>query len=287
MRHKFPDNFVTIGHFGLEQHYSKHAPHDILTKLRHTLGSLIGSEGDVVYVFILIRKLLELDKHKRVFPTLSLICDWIAHVRLDRNSTGYKIIENIDRELYFKYAVLDKRPYDRNRTKAQERHIERQLAGLWTLRGELRFFLRHYHLPITIVNKTPSWNRLRRFLFNALANSPLTVQTADDLLVIKSISFTSVWHEAQPQSSRARNLFNDPPYPRCRILVKDGIMLPGTEHMNPEDEQIIEVSLKTVDIRDFISEEEFVKLQKTMKDLPEHFFKDDPKTTGTTRTKSS
>lgn len=264
MRHKFPDSFVTIGQARLENFYSSHAPHDLLKKLNALIQLQPRYEGDVVYFFILVRKLSELHGLKKVFPTISLICDWIVHSQIDRNSLGFKVLSGIDKELFEKFVVNKNTPYDRKTTKAQELAIEKQLAELWNLRAELKWLFKHYHLTLSFLTTESVWNKFKRLLFNALANSPLTAKNTSDLLFIKSISFTSVWHEEVGRRSRVSDKLFDPPYPRCRILVKDGVVLPGSEHMENEEEQIVEISLKTVDIRDFLNEEEFAELQKSL-----------------------
>jgi hypothetical protein len=44
------------------------------------------SEADVAYLFLLIRKILELDKNKKAYPCLRVYCNWMAHIEIDRTS---------------------------------------------------------------------------------------------------------------------------------------------------------------------------------------------------------
>src|SRR5271157_267760 len=63
----------------------------IVEKLRPILKGPPHAERDVLYVFVEIRKLLDLllegaDEVKRAeFATLKFFCDWVVHVKLDRS----------------------------------------------------------------------------------------------------------------------------------------------------------------------------------------------------------
>ena len=68
---------------------------DIVDKLNHELTQPIESEGQVVYLLVEIRKLLELNQDSGSFETLKFCCDWIAHPLLT-GSMAQKIVRQFD-----------------------------------------------------------------------------------------------------------------------------------------------------------------------------------------------
>ena len=57
---------------------------DIIRKLRDELKETISTERQVVYLMVELRKLLEVTKKKKNYPSLLFHCDWVAHTTLDR-----------------------------------------------------------------------------------------------------------------------------------------------------------------------------------------------------------
>ena len=55
---------------------------DILTKLAAELREPIGSERQVVYIMVELRKLIELNCDGAQYTALKFHCDWVAHPRL-------------------------------------------------------------------------------------------------------------------------------------------------------------------------------------------------------------
>jgi hypothetical protein len=69
--------------------------HDIVAKLTEEFSQPIGSERQVVYVLVELRKLLELKGTLDNYETLKLCCDWAVHPKLDRQS-AQRIVKLVD-----------------------------------------------------------------------------------------------------------------------------------------------------------------------------------------------
>lgn len=69
---------------------------DIITKLNNHLCLGIKQESDVVYTFVQIRKIMELEKTKDHYPKLDLYSDWVLHTHIDRAKKTGQILNNIN-----------------------------------------------------------------------------------------------------------------------------------------------------------------------------------------------
>jgi len=68
---------------------------DIVAKLTEEFSQPIGSERQVVYILVELRKLLELMGTLDNYETLKLCCDWAVHPKLDRQA-AQRIVKLFD-----------------------------------------------------------------------------------------------------------------------------------------------------------------------------------------------
>ncbi len=72
------------------------ARHSIVEKLQRELEQPIGSERQVVYLLVEIRKLIEIGGDLAKFETLKFCCDWIAHPILT-GAMAQQIVRQFDK----------------------------------------------------------------------------------------------------------------------------------------------------------------------------------------------
>lgn len=134
---------------------------EVIEKLRVELSQAIKSERQVVYMMSLIRKLFEHRKIKR-YCLLSLYCDWVLHIKLDR-AGAKKILESF--------------------SGTRRRSNQLKVFTFEGLRKEMESFLVKFNLPIEVVNK--GWFQFRRNLLSTIIDCPLSYPTTS----IKEFSF--------------------------------------------------------------------------------------------------
>jgi hypothetical protein len=107
---------------------------DIIAKLNTELRCSITSERQVVYILVEARKLMELTKVKKDFPTLTFCCDWAVHPSL-KGEFAQQIITYFDEyeEIFQKKGLMPK-DYDFSNLFSVTKHVDfrEQLIKLLT-----------------------------------------------------------------------------------------------------------------------------------------------------------
>jgi hypothetical protein len=196
---------------------------DVILKLKRHLNSGLREEKDMVYLLVEIRKILDHEKIKKDFPYLSLFCDWILHIKIDRNNTGVKVIKQIDSRILdrAKYDLLGGDIFYKNR----QIPVIRRLINLWDFKKELRFFFKKFNLNIKNLIGC-NWTRFICLLLNVLVDVPLTFDDQEKLKKIKQIT---IRHNGR---GFCTNLTNDQMnsgefFPNWEIEFKNGSYIYG------------------------------------------------------------
>src|SRR5947209_17359365 len=55
-----------------------------------------SKSSDIIEVMRLTRQVIEQDEGRSLYPHLSLYCDWVQHVEIDRHKHGFLVLERIN-----------------------------------------------------------------------------------------------------------------------------------------------------------------------------------------------
>ncbi|OGZ70255.1 MAG: hypothetical protein A2904_01150 [Candidatus Staskawiczbacteria bacterium RIFCSPLOWO2_01_FULL_33_9] len=136
---------------------------EIVRKLKLALGEPIEKEKDVVYVLAEIRKLLEGNKIKSVYPILNFYCNWALHPEIDKTSSVRSILEKIEQGILSKkynvwavWAMIDFEEFHR----------------------EMGLFLNKFDIVDQFGNRK-YWENFRTLLVDILIDCPLKPSYGD------------------------------------------------------------------------------------------------------------
>jgi hypothetical protein len=76
------------------------ARHSLVEKLQSELHRLIETEMQVVYILVEVRKLLEHNSQKDLYPVLNFYGNWVVHTRLSASPVADKIVRLFDEIMY-------------------------------------------------------------------------------------------------------------------------------------------------------------------------------------------
>jgi hypothetical protein len=184
----------------------------IVEKLRPILKGPPHAERDVLYVFVEIRKLLDLllesaDEVKRAeFATLKFFCDWVVHVKLDR-SGARQILTLLDSELSRLPVAAD----GSGRlvgifTDAEAVQPESELyqfISLDRLREQMQRFYRETDLPDLWATHPGVLRECLRFYGNIVLNCPLAFTGRGTTgRYIRELTLTKVVDKDEPPDKR-------------------------------------------------------------------------------------
>lgn len=135
----------------LDKHLSSHRfSSEVWTDLS------IDMEAWIVYLFVQIRKILELQKINK-YQILRFYCSWVVHTKLDKNNQAKKIIEKTTKYL---------------NNESDDEVME--ILNFFTLRKELNEFLQENNLSDEItLSKNGEWFEFRKTLIQILRDQPL------------------------------------------------------------------------------------------------------------------
>ncbi len=141
---------------------------DILTKLAHALAQPVTSEGQVVYIMVELRKLIELNGDGAMFAALKFHCDWVAHPVL-QGLQAQEIVRLFDR-----YQKLeDNKPLAHGRP---DMSFMNQLGPVLTMsdfRNEVDAYLRSQQLDSSIPNGNDKWATFLMHYAGVIEDCPL------------------------------------------------------------------------------------------------------------------
>jgi hypothetical protein len=181
----------------------------IKEKLILSLGGTPGSEAEVVYTFVEIRKLLEREHEKGESKALTFFCDWLLHVELNRGNTP-DMLSVLDGRL----ANLDlTRPDDVGDDAEVHRFISFEV-----LKEELERFCDEMELPDNWATDPTSWYECVKFYGQVVRDCALTVNRSGRAnKYIQKIVLTTT--ESRSANDRASFKFD------WEFTLSDGILL--------------------------------------------------------------
>lgn len=141
---------------------------DILIKLARALAQPVTSEGQIVYIMVELRKLIELNGDGARIAALKFHCDWVAHPVL-QGSQAQDIVR-----LFDKYQKLeDTKPVAQDRP---DMSFMKQLGPVLTMsnfRNELGAYLRSQQLDPSIPNDNDKWAMFLMHYAGVIEDCPL------------------------------------------------------------------------------------------------------------------
>jgi hypothetical protein len=143
----------------------------IIEKLRRHLTECPGTEADVVYALVEVRKVLDqADKEEkyRKYGWVNLVCNWVVHIELC-NSKAAEILEILENRLIH-VSFLDLSTFDKD-GKAGD------VLSFDLFRGELSQFCKTYDLPTKWVDQC--WGEFLTLLAQVVQDCPLTLKQPD------------------------------------------------------------------------------------------------------------
>jgi hypothetical protein len=124
---------------------------------------------EVIYALVKIRKVLEFDNSKRLFPFLNMLCDWVLHTQLA--GTGAQQV----------VGMLDARLIQKE-WKPEDDRDDRGLFDIFSLdlfRHDFRRFLNTQRLPLVWVDDMFAWQEFLVLYGDEVLNTPLKMATAE------------------------------------------------------------------------------------------------------------
>ena len=179
--------------WGTRRYYLSSMTPDIVRKLSAELSQPITTEGQVVYVLVQLRKLLDKrpERAEPPYESLRLYCNWVVHTSLT-NKVAQGIVEEAD-TLY--PSLID------------ESLTDAQKAFFWDkftfqkLRQEMNEFLATHSLPTVDGNL---WNSFIACLLNVLEDCPLIFKDEkSDLKHVDEIVFSREMGDGGETDGRA------------------------------------------------------------------------------------
>lgn len=147
----------------------------ILPKISKLLNSEVDTEAKIVYLFVEIRKILDLKEFQS--ECLNTFCNWVLHVKLTYQSTIQ----------YFENKFIESIRESSTSKEAGERIKKDQedFLNLEELKGEVNKFLEHYELsPQLVINE--KWIQFMKLLFEVLEECPIIINGS----FVKKLSVT-------------------------------------------------------------------------------------------------
>jgi hypothetical protein len=142
---------------------------DIITKLAQELEEPIGSERQIVYIMVELRKLIELNGDGAKYPALKLHCDWVAHPIL-QGQAAQEIVRLFDQ--YQK--IMDEAA--QGGEQAGDMAFMGRLGPTLTMtnfRNQLNTYLRSQGLDPSIPNDNGNWANFLTYYARVIEDCPL------------------------------------------------------------------------------------------------------------------
>ena len=149
---------------------------DIIDKLRAELDRGIGSEVQVVYLLVGIRKLIERDGLNEAYPALKFHCDWALHSKLDR-AGARAILERFDSA----HPSLK----ENQELPSPLRNKINQISKMNAFCDELSRFLDAKQLPQVTLQSSDGWGYFLYLYTRVVEDIPLELSSAGSSTVEK------------------------------------------------------------------------------------------------------
>jgi hypothetical protein len=141
---------------------------DILTKLAAELREPIGSERQVVYIMVELRKLIELNGDGAQYKALKFHCDWVAHPRL-AGPQAQEIVRLFDRH----QRLTDPAPAGKSQPNMSFMGRLGPVLTMSNFRNELNTYLRLQGLDPSTPNENDNWAAFLTHYAGVIEDCPL------------------------------------------------------------------------------------------------------------------
>jgi hypothetical protein len=146
------------------------ATEEIVRKLSDEIYKGITSEVQVVYLLAGIRKIIERDEVRELYPSLNFHCDWALHAHLDR-AMAKSVLATFDRA----------QPLLKNGTELSElpRELRQPIVNIFMFDAfteELDEFIDKYKLPEISITGVDGWARFLHLYGKVIQDIPLIVK---------------------------------------------------------------------------------------------------------------
>jgi|ERR1035438_7919986 hypothetical protein len=145
------------------------ARHSIVEKLHPVLTEPINTEMQVVYILVELRKLLEHDGKKNVYPVLNFYVNWVVHTKLSDSPVADRIVRLLDEVTY------------RKANDAVDLKLEDEAFSFFNetlLREQLSAFLESVGLPTELCTDDTNWHYFRKKLAGVIEDAPLELKAS-------------------------------------------------------------------------------------------------------------
>jgi len=145
------------------------ARHSIVEKLHPVLTEPINTEMQVVYILVELRKLLEHDGKKNVYPVLNFYGNWVVHTKLSDSPVADRIVRLLDEITY------------RKANDAVDLKLEDEAFSFFNetlLREQLSAFLESVDLPTELCTDDTNWHYFRKKLAGVIEDAPLELKAS-------------------------------------------------------------------------------------------------------------
>jgi hypothetical protein len=175
-------------------------PFDPSAKLKEYVNAMLSgrySASDVIELFRRIRHVIEQDRARTIYPHLSLYCDWLQHIEIDRHAQGLKVLQAINDRLITGWSRPDE---------MLVRDIS-EAIGLGPLRTELGLLFMSKGIPTKIVDSSSSWRRVLSVLVQDVCERPirLPLRSANKKGIFDKLK--EKWEKAGIDAGPVRALF--------------------------------------------------------------------------------
>jgi hypothetical protein len=141
----------------------------ILAKLEAQLRDGIDNEVKIVYLLVQLRKLLEIEGEKQMYPVVNFYCNWVVHSKLSNSPIADTIIRQFDS--YLQSLAITSTPFNDS---IFPKEVSR-LTDDKTLKHELELCLNHFGLPTEVCSLEAKWMLFKANLIGIIEDCPLTL----------------------------------------------------------------------------------------------------------------
>jgi hypothetical protein len=125
------------------------------------------TDPEIIELLRLTRHVIEKDQVRSEYPHLSLYCDWVQHIEIDRHPQGLAILEVMNEIIVRHWADSG----------GLVEEVSRAI-GLGLLRQEMLMLFMSKEIPTAIVDSLSNWRMFAGILLNDVCQKPIRVTNA-------------------------------------------------------------------------------------------------------------
>jgi hypothetical protein len=143
---------------------------DPSARLNNYIEHIIGkncTEPEIIEIFRLIRHVIEKDRSRSEYQHLSLYCDWVQHIEIDRHPQGLAILERMN-------DIIVRHWSDTAGLVEEISHA----FGLSQLRQEITRLFMSKEISTAIADSISNWRKFVGILLNDVCHKPIRLTEA-------------------------------------------------------------------------------------------------------------